>query len=297
MDPKVLKISPADLVFLPPFTKPINNSIKLTNTSSEALSYKVKTTAPKRYCVKPNTGTILPNESVEVTITLNFTKDPPANPKIADKFQIQSIPVTDTTADLKTLWSRVPKDQVLKYKLRCYLSAKDTAEVEHSTRETIDQSEFEDASEHEDKKDHVPSTSPVVAQSVLQQPSAPQSTPVTEPVKPTPAPVTPLATNKVQPVSETNKGQLSPRAKYKLEIEKQRLEIDRLKADLDKYRNNESGLRQRKVGGNSEGSTADQGVTSGASHATPVTGKMLYIGLALLFLFGVWFGRWTKSSN
>jgi hypothetical protein len=140
-------------------------------------------------------------------------------------------------------WSRVPKDQVLKYKLRCYLSAKDTAEVEHSTRETIDQSEFEDASEHEDKKDHVPSTSPVVAQSVLQQPSAPQSTPVIEPVKPTPAPVTPLATNKVQPVSETNKGQLSPRAKYKLEIEKQRLEIDRLKADLDKYRNNESGCK------------------------------------------------------
>lgn len=83
MDLKALKISPADLVFLrklsanptnatnlcstAPFTKPINNSIKLTNTSAEALSYKVKTTAPKRYTVKPNTGTILPNESVEVT--------------------------------------------------------------------------------------------------------------------------------------------------------------------------------------------------------------------------------------
>eukprot|EP00029_Vermamoeba_vermiformis_P005521 TRINITY_DN1942_c0_g1_i2.p1 TRINITY_DN1942_c0_g1~~TRINITY_DN1942_c0_g1_i2.p1 ORF type:complete len:295 (+),score=82.88 TRINITY_DN1942_c0_g1_i2:34-918(+) len=294
MDLKALKISPADLVFLPPFTKPINNSIKLTNTSAEALSYKVKTTAPKRYTVKPNTGTILPNESVEVTITLNFTKDPPANPKVADKFQIQCIPVADTTADLKTLWSRVPKEQVLKYKLRCYLSAKETAE-EHSTRDTIDQSEFEDASEHEDKKDHPAAsvTSPVVSQPVPQQPS----TPVTEPVKPTPAPVTPLATNKVQSVAETNKGQLSPRAKYKLEIEKQRLEIDRLKADLDKYRNNESGLRQRKVGGGSESSTADQGMTSGASHATPVTGKMLYIGLALLFLFGVWFGRWTKGSN
>ncbi len=133
----------------------------------------------------------------------------------------------------------MPKDQVLKYKLRCYLSAKETAE-EHSTRETIDQSEFEDASEHE--KDHPAAssvTSPVVSQPVPQQPS----TPVTEPVKPTPAPMTPLATGKVQPVSETNKGQLSPRAKYKLEIEKQRLEIDRLKADLDKYRNNESGCK------------------------------------------------------
>lgn len=138
----------------------------------------------------------------------------------------------------------MPKEQVFKYKLRCYLSAKDTADTEHSTRETIDQSEFEDASEHEDKKDHVPTgTSPVVTQPAMPQQPTPQSTPVAEPVKPTPAPMTPLATNKVQSVTETNKGQLSPRAKYKLEIEKQRLEIDRLKADLDKYRNNESGCK------------------------------------------------------
>jgi len=140
-------------------------------------------------------------------------------------------------------WSRVPKEQVLKYKLRCYLSPKEAAESsEHSARDTIDQSEFEDASEHEEKKEHVASgTSPVTSQPVSQPTTI--STPVTEPVKPTPVPVTPLATNKVQPVTETNKGQLSPRAKYKLEIEKQRLEIDRLKADLDKYRNNESGRK------------------------------------------------------
>jgi cell division septation protein DedD len=128
---------------------------------------------------------------------------------------------------------------VLKYKLRCYLSAKETESAENSARETIDQSEFEDASDHDDKKDHASVASSVVPQPVSQQPST--VTPVTEPVKP--APVTPLATNKVQPVTEASKGQLSPRAKYKLEIEKQRLEIDRLKADLDKYRNTESGRK------------------------------------------------------
>jgi hypothetical protein len=44
----------------------MSESIKLINPSNELLAYKVKTTAPKRYCVRPNAGLIKPGEQIEI---------------------------------------------------------------------------------------------------------------------------------------------------------------------------------------------------------------------------------------
>lgn len=38
----------------------------MKNPSSEPIIFKVKTTAPKQYCVKPNAGRIEPNSEIEV---------------------------------------------------------------------------------------------------------------------------------------------------------------------------------------------------------------------------------------
>ena len=41
----------------------MRESLRLTNTSDRPLAFKVKTTAPKQYCVRPNAGVILPKET------------------------------------------------------------------------------------------------------------------------------------------------------------------------------------------------------------------------------------------
>jgi len=133
-----LKVSPNELNFAPPLNRTITNLLKLHNTGQELISYKVKTTAPKRYCVRPNTGIINPNEQVQVQVVLNFSKDPPLTLKSTDKFQIQSVIVkvppgqkVDATS-LKNVWSSTPKDHIMKQKLRCYFSSKNsTSENNH----------------------------------------------------------------------------------------------------------------------------------------------------------------------
>jgi hypothetical protein len=64
--------------------------LKLENISKDFLAYKVKTTAPKRYTVRPNVGVINPSETSQINVTMNLAKDPKRDSDI-DKFQIQVI--------------------------------------------------------------------------------------------------------------------------------------------------------------------------------------------------------------
>lgn len=49
-----------------PFTSSVVSYIKLTNPSDSKVCFKIKTTAPKRYCVRPNSGILEPQSFVEV---------------------------------------------------------------------------------------------------------------------------------------------------------------------------------------------------------------------------------------
>lgn len=40
--------------------------MKLTNPTEKRVCFKIKTTAPKKYCVRPNSGVLEANTSVEV---------------------------------------------------------------------------------------------------------------------------------------------------------------------------------------------------------------------------------------
>lgn len=68
----------------------------MTNTSKEQLAFKVKTTAPKLYCVRPNASIVAPGESVKISIILQgFTQPLPKDYKCKDKFLIVSCPCPD----------------------------------------------------------------------------------------------------------------------------------------------------------------------------------------------------------
>lgn len=55
-----------DLVFKGPFNAVSTTTLKLSNSGNERLAYKIKTTAPKRYCVKPNSGFLDPYSTANV---------------------------------------------------------------------------------------------------------------------------------------------------------------------------------------------------------------------------------------
>ena len=57
---------------LGPFTDVVTTEMKLKNPSEKKVCFKVKTTAPKRYCVRPNSGILDPGSSTSITGTIIF---------------------------------------------------------------------------------------------------------------------------------------------------------------------------------------------------------------------------------
>lgn len=52
---------------LGPFTEPVQTVMILRNPSEKKVAFKIKTTAPKRYCVRPNCGDLGPKEIAEIS--------------------------------------------------------------------------------------------------------------------------------------------------------------------------------------------------------------------------------------
>ncbi|TVY22118.1 Vesicle-associated membrane protein-associated protein [Lachnellula hyalina] len=82
-------------LFTGPFTTEVSQNLKIRNPNSTPVAFKVKTTAPKQYCVRPNSGRIEPGKEVEVSVLLQAMKqEPPLDAKCRDKFLVQSVAVT-----------------------------------------------------------------------------------------------------------------------------------------------------------------------------------------------------------
>jgi len=102
---------PTELGFKRPFSNEVTEVLKLSNHNSSPVAFKVKTTAPKQYCVRPNSGLIQPNSAVEVQVLLQAMKeDPPLDAKCRDKFLVQSVVLTgDVSNNVATVWQSVEK--------------------------------------------------------------------------------------------------------------------------------------------------------------------------------------------
>ncbi|KAK1978488.1 MSP domain-containing protein [Colletotrichum cereale] len=88
-------IEPAELSFRRPFTVEVSQILRIKNPNQSPIAFKVKTTAPKQYCVRPNSGRVEPGQDVEVTVLLQAMKqEPPLDTKCRDKFLVQSVPIT-----------------------------------------------------------------------------------------------------------------------------------------------------------------------------------------------------------
>ncbi|CAE7192054.1 unnamed protein product [Rhizoctonia solani] len=80
------------LGFNRPLTQIVRRTLTITNHNDQPVAFKVKTTAPKLYCVRPNSGVIEPGDSVDVAVLLQaMREDPPLSTKCKDKFLVQSM--------------------------------------------------------------------------------------------------------------------------------------------------------------------------------------------------------------
>jgi len=90
VDPPVgLLLDPSnELRFKGPFDDDVTVSLIIRNPTEKRIAFKIKTTAPKRYCVKPNSGVLDPAQSMKVNVLLQpFVYDP--NEKNKHKFMVE----------------------------------------------------------------------------------------------------------------------------------------------------------------------------------------------------------------
>ncbi|KAK2764001.1 phosphatidylinositol-binding protein scs2 [Arachnomyces sp. PD_36] len=107
-----VEIDPSELGFRRPFTTEVSQTLRLQNNNDNDVVFKVKTTAPKQYCVRPNSGRIEAGRHVEVQVLLQAMKeDPPADAKCRDKFLVQSVSITQDQdfANVSSIWQNVEK--------------------------------------------------------------------------------------------------------------------------------------------------------------------------------------------
>ncbi|KGU05092.1 hypothetical protein MEM_04892 [Candida albicans L26] len=119
-----MDVSPNNLEFTGSFTKQITEYLTLSNPTNTPLAFKVKTTAPKLYCVRPNASIVQPGDSLQISIILQgFSQPLPNDYKCKDKFLLVSVPAPNSIDPSKVgeSWSQLEaqfKPQVVSKKLR-----------------------------------------------------------------------------------------------------------------------------------------------------------------------------------
>ncbi|KAJ3586530.1 hypothetical protein NHX12_012927 [Muraenolepis orangiensis] len=116
---QVLVLEPQhELRFRGPFTDVVTATLKLGNPTDRNVCFKVKTTAPRRYCVRPNSGVIDAGDSVNVSVMLQpFDYDP--NEKSKHKFMVQSMLAPYDMTDTEGVWKEAKPEELMDSKLRC----------------------------------------------------------------------------------------------------------------------------------------------------------------------------------
>ncbi|KAI4162548.1 MAG: hypothetical protein LQ342_003779 [Letrouitia transgressa] len=106
-----VELDPPELGFRRPFTNEVTQLLRLHNPSNDPIAFKVKTTAPKQYCVRPNSGRIDAGHQVEVQGAPAMKEDPPPDARCRDKFLVQTIAIAEgsDSANIATIWQNIEK--------------------------------------------------------------------------------------------------------------------------------------------------------------------------------------------
>jgi len=117
----LLEIDPAETLCFrrSAVTTSPNRMLKLTNVHSGNVAYKVKTTAPKSYLVRPSCGTLKPNQSTEVQIILQ-PQQQHSEPN-SHRFLVQAVSVKEVDPVSRDDWAMFPKELLQEQRLNVTL--------------------------------------------------------------------------------------------------------------------------------------------------------------------------------
>ncbi|KAL1559732.1 vesicle-associated protein 1-2-like [Salvia divinorum] len=88
---ELLNVDPVEMKFPFELKKQISCSLLVSNKTENHVAFKIKTTNPKKYCVRPNIGIISPNGNCDIVVTMQAQKEPPTEMQCKDKFLLQSV--------------------------------------------------------------------------------------------------------------------------------------------------------------------------------------------------------------
>lgn len=96
-----LKVNPSELKFRFELRKNIPVTLSLQNPSDYRVAFKVKTTSPKKYCVRPSSGIVEPGATKDIQVIMQPQREaPPSLADCKDKFLVQSVIMEGTEIDV-----------------------------------------------------------------------------------------------------------------------------------------------------------------------------------------------------
>merc|ERR1711865_1153028 len=119
-----LEVTPPELQFAVKVGEYSKRQMRLNNLGTQAIAFKIKTTNPKQYFVKPNQGVVQPKERAIIQVMMGKLPQLPAD-KCKDKFLVQTIPYegNHTEGDKfdwkKEVSEKMPGAVVSECRLRC----------------------------------------------------------------------------------------------------------------------------------------------------------------------------------
>ncbi|XP_055818241.1 vesicle-associated protein 2-2 isoform X2 [Solanum dulcamara] len=107
---QLVEIQPRELKFTFEVKKQSSCAVHIANITDQYVAFKVKTTSPKKYCVRPNIGVIKPKSTYDFTVTMQAQKTAPSDMQRKDKFLIQCTVVPFGTSEDEIPSSMFNKD-------------------------------------------------------------------------------------------------------------------------------------------------------------------------------------------
>jgi len=109
----------------------MDTQLLLANNNDKPCTFLVRTTSPKTYLARPNSGFILPGQSQAVLFSARLTEVP----KTQDKFQIKAVLVNDESEikDTKVFWKHVERSRVTKQIILCHVDSSTPTPSDNNT--------------------------------------------------------------------------------------------------------------------------------------------------------------------
>ncbi|XP_061727518.1 motile sperm domain-containing protein 2-like [Cydia pomonella] len=123
---EMLRLNPNDTIVFKNENDEISGQFTITNMDESAISFKIRTTSPEKFRVRPSSGTLATGSSqtVQIVVQPGFQ----FRTVTKDRFLVMSvqIPKLDVTPkELTDIWQKSSGSKVDEYRLKCHFPEKD----------------------------------------------------------------------------------------------------------------------------------------------------------------------------